>query len=547
MYQNVKTLTFIFVCAVAVASLLLFSPVLSAQSSDPKMDKSLDWHGWLHEEPPETAEEIAEYKKMRLAQHYEKHGNPQPEDAIRIDSIRELSTYAEKDNVHVKMEPGTYRITTDNAPDLSGWVQGPHGHKRAMLLHFSGDNSYWDLRDVTIETETRVMGQFDAARGTGPYAHLPEGIHTMDEVYLTGKDSILRGMDYENVHNDEWSVEESTAESMRVFNIEGERNLIHNVSITSRTSWPYGYSSWLGKGGPSYARIRKKGCIAGGGYKNLHVGMEAHARSYGHALGFRSIRNLEFIDCVIDGEIRNTNEIYEEKSGRAYELLKENDFKKAGQDFRLPRNTMISCQEGCFRTYGNNAVLKILGCRISGTRSGTGLAGTGNHTRIYIAGSGFRHFEHKGITPAPNTTIRTCAAGFRYSPAVMIGRYGHTSIKNVDAEVTLLPSETPDSVKQQMYSYQELPNANPWPFVAASISGKGHRVVLKQDAEDLGKPNAPIVVGFQKFAEEPARDITLINYTDQPVILRESAKNCIVKSKAPVEDRGKNNEVSRLE
>jgi hypothetical protein len=71
-------------------------------------------------------------------------------------------------------------------------------------------------------------------------------------------------------------------------------------------------------------------------------------------------------------------------------------------------------------------------------------------------------------------------------------------------------------------------------------------VVLKQDADDLGKPDAPIVVGYQKFAQEPARDITLTNRTDQPVILRESAENCTVTSRSPVEDRGSNNDVQPL-
>jgi hypothetical protein len=71
-------------------------------------------------------------------------------------------------------------------------------------------------------------------------------------------------------------------------------------------------------------------------------------------------------------------------------------------------------------------------------------------------------------------------------------------------------------------------------------------VVLKQDADDLGKPDAPVVVGYQKFAQEPARDITLTNRTDQPVILRESAQNCTVKSRSPVDDRGSNNDVQSL-
>jgi hypothetical protein len=481
---------------------------------------------------PESQKEIAQYREQRLADHYEKHDDPSPEDATRISSLQELNEYAKEDRVHVKMEPGTYEITPDNFANIIE----PAGRAGSTFLDFSGEHSYWDLRDVTIETETRVLGQITEA--------LPSGHTSIEEVRLSARDSILRGLEYENIHNDDWSVEEYTAESARVFNIQGAQNLIHDVSITSRGSWPYGYSSMLGKGGPSLAPIRKKGCIAGGGYKNLHVGMEGHCRTFGHALGFLDIRNLEFIDCVIEGEIRNTNEIYEEESGRAHEILKENDFKPVGGDSKIPRGVMISLVEGGMRTYGDTAVAKILNTTYEATR-GIGLACTSGRTEVYIAGSRFRNNSRRNLNAAPNTTIRNCEAGFRYGPGLLLGAWCN-HIRNVDAEVTLLPSETPASVRKQVYSVKGGDAPNPWPFVAAGISGTGHDVVLKQEAEDLGKPDAPIVVGFQKFAQEPARDITLTNRTDQPVILRESAENCTVKSRTPVEDRGSNNDVQPI-
>jgi hypothetical protein len=494
--------------------------------------------GSLGLEPPfpETDQEIAQYREQRLADHYEKHGNPQQDEPTRIASIQELADYAQEDDVHVKMEPGTYEITTDNFGDIIDWFVGPRGNNRATLLHFSGDNSYWDLRGVKIETETLVVGQF--AEGL---SNAPDGIHTLDEVMLSASDSILRGLDYENVHNDEWSVEEYTAGSMRVFNIQGAHNLIQNVSITSRGSYPYGYSSFLGKGGSAAVSLRKKSCIAGGGYENLHVGMEAHSRTFGHALGFLDMRNLEFIDCLVEAETRNTNEIYEETSGPAYE----NEFHIKNTDQKIPRGVMISLAEGGMRTYGDNAVAKILNHTTEGTRSGTGLACTGNQTEIHIAGSTFRNNSTVNLGAPPNTTIHNCEVGFRYGPGLLLGSWCN-HIHDVNAEVTLLPSETPDSVTKQKLSRDGTKYANPWPFVAAGISGEGHNVVLEQEADDLGKPDAPIVVGFQKIAQEPARDITLTNRTEQPVLLRESAQNCTVKSRSPVEDRGSNNDVQSI-
>jgi hypothetical protein len=478
---------------------------------------------------PETDQEIAQYREQRLAEHYEKHGNPQKDEPTRISSIQELAEYAREDDVHVKMEPGTYEITPDNYADIIDTMVGPRGARRATLLHFSGRNSYWDLRDVKIKTETLVIGQFNEA--------LSKSTDTIDEVMLTARDSILRGLDYENVHNEDWSVGQSTAGSNRSFNIWGARNLIQDVSITSRTSYPYGYSSLLGKGAGSVVNIRKKGCIAGGGLKNTHVGMEAHARSFGHALGFLDFRDLEFIDCIVEGEIRSTNDILAETSGPMYE----NDFKMQDREYDIPSGVMISYQEDAFRSYGDLAVGKILGCTVNGTRTGTALTGG----EVYIAGLTTKNTPRRGITGGSNFTIRNSSADFKYSPGLLIGSW-NKHIQNVDAEVTLLPSQTDESITKQFYSYSKLPAANPWPFVAAGIAGEGHDVVLKPGAEDLGKPEAPVVVGTNKFAEDSAQNVTLVNRTNQPVILRSDAENCTVESRSPVDDRGSNNDVQRL-
>jgi hypothetical protein len=428
------------------------------------------------------------------------------------------------------MEPGTYEITPDNFADIID----PVGSGGSRFFHFSGEHSYWDLRGVKINTETRVLGQITEA--------LPNGHNAIEEVRLAASDSILRGLDYENVPSENFNIEESPLRGSTAFHIDGVRNLIHDVTITSRGSYPYGYSSILGKGGGGPVELIKKSCIAGGGYKNLHVGMVARPRSFGHALGFVDLRNLEFIDCVIDGEDpRNTNEIYEETSGPAYE----NDFKnKAGNP--ISKGVMISYHEGAFRTYGDFAQAKLLNVEVSGTRPGTGFGAAPEGDGVHIAGSTFRDCTRRGVEAPPESTIVNCAADFKYGPALRIGHWGGPQY-DIDAEVTLLPSETDDDVKRQAYAASETTDGYPWPWIAAGVTGTNNRAEIKAAADDLGKPEAPIVVGQYKLADGmPAKNCTVVNRTAQPVVLRESSQNCTVKSKGPVRDRGSNNDVQSL-
>jgi hypothetical protein len=184
---------------------------------------------------------------------------------------------------------------------------------------------------------------------------------------------------------------------------------------------------------------------------------------------------------------------------------------------------------------------------VNGTRSGTAFGCSSGTVEAHIAGSTFENCTRKGIDPSNNTTIRNTAVDFKYNPGLNISAWCIGSSQNVDAEVTLLPSATDDTITKQFYSFSKLPKANEWPFVAAQIAGTGHEVELKQAAEDLGKPDAPILVGKSKWTDDTdAEDIDLVNRTDQPVILRSNSRNCTVSSRGPVDDRGSNNDVQSL-
>src|SRR6056297_3039992 len=63
---------------------------------------------------PETPQEIAVYKDALIEDYLQRAGNPEKTEAVHIDSLTELLEYSAKSNVHVRMEPGIYKVTLDN-------------------------------------------------------------------------------------------------------------------------------------------------------------------------------------------------------------------------------------------------------------------------------------------------------------------------------------------------------------------------------------------------------------------------------------------------
>jgi hypothetical protein len=485
---------------------------------------------------PETKREIADHREQVLSDHYEKHGNPETDEPTRIASIQELATKAQEDDVHVKMDPGTYPVTIDNYADIIEQWTGPWDNPRAILFHFSGSNSYYDLRDVTITVETRLFNRF-------PEVLDVDGSETgFEDVVMSGSDSIIRGLTVEDVEGDWAGHPARTARTLNEWG--GTRNLLHDVTITSRGSRPYGYGRLLGKGANTVVHLNKHSCWSGGGFDNDYVGVEAYPRSYGHVLTFGDIQKHTFIDCHFEGEIRSTNDILAETSGLAFE----NDFETSRHPGKIQPGYMISMHEGCFRTYFDRASVKVLGCTIDGPDGGFGLGGSADFADVYAANTTWKNCTGITMGLADESRIRNCRADVRYAPALVLGHWRSHDVSNVEVDLTIVPSPTPDVIEYQSAGNHFNSNKadNP-PFATAYISGSGHDVVLRKGAEDL-QLDAPhhIVIGRNWHASRDARDITLENHTGQPILLKASAQNCDITTNGPVTDRGSGNEITRL-
>jgi hypothetical protein len=109
--------------------------------------------------------------------------------------------------------------------------------------------------------------------------------------------------------------------------------------------------------------------------------------------------------------------------------------------------------------------------------------------------------------------------------------------KNVTADLTLIPHDKPD--------------ANP---LIAYIIGSGHTINIHNGGIGMPYTDQKILVGGARRtwrhpegkAVNPAKNLTLNNYTGYPVVLTSTTENCQVDSTGTVEDSGLDNTIGSL-
>jgi hypothetical protein len=493
---------------------------------------------------PETQSEIAAARETIVSQYYEQIGNPRTDEPTRVSSLQELNDALGQDDVHVKMEPGNYHITLDNYTDVLSQfnavrknadpnVGGDTWPDPVNLLNFAGNRSYYDLRDVTITYETRLLNAHAEPLGLDP------GATGLEVMLVTGDQSIVRGLNLQPVHKpEEWDEPTYPSRSARTLNLWGpRRTMLQDVSVRSKGSKPYGYGRILGKGGNALTGLNKHSAVAWGGKDNCIVGCEVQSGSYGHGQMVSPYRFV-FIDHTVSGELRRSDDMLEETDGPLAELDYETKYGT------LEPGVMISLQEGGMRTY--NVVQeesKLLNVTIEKFDGAMGLANS-------KVGWFFSHCSTLknaglGLSPPQKSNALNCEADVRYGPALALGGKYAADGDPTDVEVDLeiLPSPT-TGIEQQYHGFTRMSDRK---YQGAYIAGDGHDITLRQTADDLQlDAPRPLLLGSWGLSAGGATNVTLENRTDLPVILLESTRNCAVRTDTAVENRGSNNTVERL-
>ncbi|MCX6943121.1 MAG: hypothetical protein NTX09_20750, partial [Verrucomicrobia bacterium] len=151
---------------------------------------------------------------------------------VVIDSLAALGENAARSHARIKMKPGVYllndatmlRSAEIKHPEAPGKVAGQYSVN--SLLHFTGNDSSYDLTDVTIEIDTRLH---QAARGA------------LDKILVSGQRTTITGLTVNDLGDTP-----PHKGGLRMLHVIGDGNTLKNVTLRTHGSAPYGYGNLLG-------------------------------------------------------------------------------------------------------------------------------------------------------------------------------------------------------------------------------------------------------------------------------------------------------------
>lgn len=407
-----------------------------------------------------------------------------PDVFVVIDSLDALRDYAAKDDVKVKMKPGTYLL--DEAGDHH-------------FIRFTGNNSHFDMSGVTLQIDNELFRKVEQIAGKEKFYCV---------INLMGDGITFEGLTTENV-GDQFGVSGRN----KIFNIAGSNVVLRNIDITTSGSSPWGYGSLYGIAG---GIVRKMNGIRVGypskGSKLINC--RVHMRAMGHAIFVQGAEDTLIEDCHVDGLLRPTNEILAETAGLAFE----HDFKSTGSNYvegvsvgpqgQILPDKMIALSEDGIRIYpegdGGNPTRKttIRNCTVRQMRRGicVGL----NASSDTVINSEARDCVAAGFNIGNGDVLENCRADARYAEALSCP-YSRSQGARVDLEI--------------LDSRGGLANT-----LLATINGEGHEVRLHTSEAAFVPDDFSIEMATRKGyayyqqGRQTARNITLDNDTAATIV-----------------------------
>ncbi|MFI3293429.1 MAG: hypothetical protein SNI70_07920 [Rikenellaceae bacterium] len=455
--------------------------------------------------------------------------------SVNISTIEELIDYAQRDNVNITMKSGEYHIddpkmskvleiNSYKATGSSGEAQEPTKRKVSTMLHFSGNNSIYNLDGVVVK-----LGGEPRAKTT---------TSTGFDLFVSGNNNVINGLAIEDK-----STVATTGTDAVMAHVMGDNNTLNGVRLYVEGSDPYGYGHLLGKGYPSgFAPLHKRSSMLISGRNTKLLNCTVITRAYGHGIFMQGAVNTYLENCYVEGKMRTTDEMLAETSGVAYD----SGFKSIYPPGVFEPNRMMALSEDGIRTYPYGGFVgrstegvTVVNCTVKNMRSGIDL---GVHIPpTIVTGCTMIECQEKGYAIGSQAVITNSRGDAKYGPLLTFQR---NNVENCYVELELIPAESSYKVTR-----------------LAEINGKGHIIKLKNAYSKGRKSLLPIVFGESFWSDvhtfrfpdnDPAEfsgayNMTLVNETGMPIVFKTlSGENRVQTNGVVAEDLGKDNIVEYI-
>jgi hypothetical protein len=431
-----------------------------------------------------------------------------------ITSIEELREASSQSGRIIHMKPGTY-LVSDSLED------------NQTVFDFTGSDNHFNLRGVTIQVDTQVLADMTSNEA-----------HQLATYRISGNNITFEGGKFENIGN------QPPQRSLPEFILSGDDIAFTNCRFIIRGSAPYGYGDMYGKGAGSYVYLKKHSCLSVRGDRALIDGCYFDIKTFGHAISMHGAQDTIIRNSSIIGELRLTDEIYEETEGVAADF----DYKIMYPDWKqgqpIPLGEMLSLTEDGIRAYldgedrdGNirrTGHITVENCYVEKMRGGITItmANSATVTDCIVVDSGYT--GHAYSIPS-NSTVRSSFGNAAYSP-LLVMPYSNRS--DADIELELLGDD---------YGM----GAHPLALLTGRLQNKV-KITLSADASF--SELRPIIVGSagDRYTDQNstpeelainhrAQGYELSNFTPHPVELTQYSYDCSIISCGDVVDYGSDN------
>jgi len=431
-----------------------------------------------------------------------------------IDSIEELRAASTQSGRNIYMKPGTYLVKDSLADNQT-------------VFNFSGSDNYFDLSGVTIQIDTTVMSKMTS-----------DEAHELGVYRILGDNITFEGATFENVGD------AAPQSSLNDFSVTGDDAVFKNCKFITRGSSPYGYGDMYGKGAGSYVYLRKHAAMSIHGDRCLVEDCYFRIQTFGHAISIHGSQDTVVRNVKMLGELRLTDEIYNETSGPAFDF----DFKMMYPDWKLglpiPLGEMLSLTEDGVRAYldgedkfgtlRRTGHITVENCFVERMRGGITLALARSATVSGCTVIDCGYTGHAYSLPS-DSTVRNSSGNAAYSPLLFMP---YSNRENADIELELLESD---------YGM----GAHSLVMVTGRIY---NRVVINYPCQAPVNQLRPIVIGSvgdrynetnstpeELAANHMASGYVINNLSPHPIELTQYSDNCNVLSIGAVVDYGVDN------